>query len=75
MYGGAAASRLVKAAKMQCKNAVRKFWHFLQLSKNQHFMTFDFCIRLGSNELRLSQPPQNRQLFMHRRPYSGSRQG
>ena len=28
MYGGAAVSRLVKAAKMQCKNAVRKFWHF-----------------------------------------------
>ena len=42
MYGGAAASRRVKAAKMQCKNAVRKFWHFSQLSKNQHFMTFNF---------------------------------
>ena len=26
MYGGAAVSRLVKAAKMQCKNAMRKFW-------------------------------------------------
>ena len=51
MYGGAAASRLGKAAKMQCKNAVRKFWHFLQLSKNQRFMTFDFRIRFRSNEL------------------------
>ena len=34
-------------AKMQRVN----FGTFLQLSKNQHFMTSDFCIRLGSNEL------------------------
>ena len=49
--GGAAASRLVTAAKMQCKNATREFWHFSQLLKNQHFMTFDFRIGFGSNEL------------------------
>ena len=31
-------------------------------------MTFNFCIRLGSNELRLFKPPKNRQLFIHKGP-------